>query len=246
MEQIIAYLTESLAGIILAGALLLLLKGKEPLLQLLIWVFLFIYTRDLMTPHSLWTIGPEGYFWFRFTENIPFLILFGLISVGLVVLMNRLSPELKEVIVWQKGSKIAGCIWGIAGAFIVVLPFALNYLRVPLESRGGSVPLTLLPLTLFLALTGNFYEEVLFRGYIQGWMEKKRGFAPLKSALFSGIFFSFGHLFLSYNVTGTGSPLLVFTLWEGTLAGVVRSRWGVLPAVLTHGLAVFIMTSGLI
>jgi hypothetical protein len=69
---------------------------------------------------------------------------------------------------------------------------------------------------------------------------------PVLAGLVSGVFFSFGHVFLAFNVTTVGISVLVFALWEGSLAGLVRSRFGVIPATLTHGLAVFLLTSGLI
>ena len=40
--------------------------------------------------------------------------------------------------------------------------------------------------------------------------------------------------------------LLAFTLWEGTIAGLVGAKGGVLPATLTHGGAIFLLSSGLI
>lgn len=85
---------------------------------------------------------------------------------------------------------------------------------------------------------------MLFRGYLYGWLTGREGMAPVAAALVSGVFFSFGHVFLALNVTDVGVGLLVFALWEGCLAGLVRSRFGVVPAVLTHGLAVFLLASG--
>jgi hypothetical protein len=108
------------------------------------------------------------------------------------------------------------------------------------------VPVSLLPFLLFIALSGNLYEEVLFRGYLYGWLTGKEEMRPAAAGLLSGLFFSFGHVFLAFTVTSVGLPLLIFALWEGCLAGLVRSRFGVIPAVLTHGLAVFVVASGLI
>ena len=48
------------------------------------------------------------------------------------------------------------------------------------------------------------------------------------------------------TVTGVGYPLLLFTLWEGMIAGIVGARGGVLPSTLTHGGAIFLLSSGLI
>lgn len=69
---------------------------------------------------------------------------------------------------------------------------------------------------------------------------------PVSAGLLSGVFFAFGHVFLAFNVTSVRISILIFTLWEGCLAGLVRSKFGVVPAVLTHGLAIFLLTSGLV
>jgi len=43
-----------------------------------------------------------------------------------------------------------------------------------------------------------------------------------------------------------GTPLLLFTLWEGVLCGIIGARYGVLPSTLVHGGAIFALPSGLL
>ena len=57
--------------------------------------------------------------------------------------------------------------------------------------------------------------------------------------------FAFCHVYLAMTVTGVGYPLLVFTLWEGVIAGLVGAN-GVLPSTVTHGGAIFLLSSGLV
>ena len=94
------------------------------------------------------------------------------------------------------------------------------------------------------AFLGNLFEEALFRGYVYGqlaqWMP------PIRAGIASGVVFSFCHVYLATTVTGVGYPLLVFTLWEGVIAGVVGAKGGVIPATVTHGGAIFLLSSGLI
>ena len=43
-----------------------------------------------------------------------------------------------------------------------------------------------------------------------------------------------------------GWPLLAFTLWEGLICAFLRMRRGVIPAAIAHGLAIFLLSCGLI
>lgn len=244
--MIVRYLLMLIPGLFLAALLFYLLRKAHPLLHLMIFIFVFIFTRDAMTPIGLWRIGAEGFLWIRFIENPLALLFIGASSMGFVLLMQALAPKLASLVQWFQGNVIHGMLVGLAGALLAALPVILVYrFSVPIEQRGGAVPLALLPLILFVTLAGNLYEEVLFRGYFYGWLEAKEGLTPLLAGLISGLFFSFGHVFLAYNVTSVGISLLLFALWEGCLAGWVRARFGVAPAVLTHGLAVFLLASGL-
>ena len=53
------------------------------------------------------------------------------------------------------------------------------------------------------------------------------GQTPIKAGVDSGVVFAFCHIFLATTmttVTDVGYPLLVFTLWEGTIVGIVGSK----------------------
>lgn len=241
------YLLMLTPGLVLATVLFLFLRRAHPVLHLFLFITVFIFTRDAMTPLGLWSIGNEGFLWIRFINDPFTLLVLSLSSIGFVFLIQTISPELATLVKWFEGNKLLGILIGVAGAVIAALPLALVYIfGVSMENRGGTVPLHFLPFILFITLSGNLYEEVLFRGYIYGWLTGREKMKPVSAALVSGVFFSFGHIFLAFNVTNVGISILVFALWEGCLAGLVRSRFGVIPAVLTHGLAVFFLTCGLI
>ena len=87
-------------------------------------------------------------------------------------------------------------------------------------------------------------KEVLFRGYLQGMFELKTG--PWRAALLSGLLFAAGHVFLSATVTDLGPLILLFTLYEGLVCSLVRMRHGVAASALTHGLAIFVLSAGLV
>ena len=68
----------------------------------------------------------------------------------------------------------------------------------------------------------------------------------LQAGISSGVVFAFCHIYLAITVTGIGYPLLVFTLWEGIIVGIVGAKAGVLFSTLAHGGAIFLLSSGLI
>jgi hypothetical protein len=242
LDLILPYLVRVLPGFLLGTALLFLFR-KRPRIRIGIYLLLFILLRDAMTPVGLWSLGGEGFFWIRLVENPVFLVFFGLSSALLTLAVALLDRPNRGLLVWQKGHWAAGLLVGLGGALVVVLPFFIIYRSVPISVRGGPVPAALLLPLLVFALLGNWMEETLFRGFVLG---RLKAFAPpLWAGALSGLIFALCHVFLSATVTDVGWPLLVFTLWEGIIAGVVGARFGVVPATITHGLAVFLLVSGL-
>ena len=246
MELLSNYLIRLIPGMVLAVLYFTLVPRKAVLLRLTGYLMLFIFVRDAMTPAGLWSFGTSGGFWLRFADNGPVLVLMGLSSLAIVLAMNRLDPALKALLVWFKGSKVTGLLAGAGGTLAVVAPLAAIYFSVPLAERGGEVALALLVPIGTTTLLGNLYEEALFRGYLQGYLETDGGLPPLKAALASGAAFGFGHIFLASTVTSIGWPLLLFATYEGIIAGLVRMKYGVIPATVTHGGAIFILASGLV
>lgn len=246
MSELIDYGLRLMPGLVMGVLFLAAVPRKILPIRIFIYILLFIIIRDLMTPFEFWSFGSDGFFWIRWIDNSAHLILFGLASPLLVWTMNRIDPDLKDLLVWFKGSKAIGLVIGVAGAIVVALPLFLIYQFIPIDQRGGEVDRRLILPILLIALGGNLYEETVFRGYLFGYLEQVVLMKPLRAAITSGIAFSFGHIFLAITVTNTGINLLIFALYEGILAGIVRMKYGVVPATLTHGLAIFLLSSGLL
>ena len=231
-------------GLLLGGCFLFLLKKRELAIRIAIYISLFILIRDAMTPLELWRLGSEAGFWLRFTPNSFLLVLLGAGSLGVVLVMNYCDREAKSLLVWFRASPIIGILVGTAAAIVVVLPAVAVYRFTDLDMRGGPVPTGLLPAILTTTMLGNLYEETLFRGYLQGYLEKSFPSPWWKPAVLSGVAFGFGHSFLALTVTNVGPMLLVFATWEGVIAGLVRAKFGVIPATFAHGLAIFLLAGG--
>jgi hypothetical protein len=239
---LVTYLSRIAPALALGGVLLILARRARRM-RIVIYLALFILLRDAMTPLGLWSLGTEGFFWLRLAEAPGFLVVFGLGSFAMTVGMAYLDKPNRTGLRWIRGHPVEGGIVGLIGASVVALPLVLIYRSTPIELRGGTVPTRILPALLIFALLGNFLEETLFRGYV---LEELALTMPsMKAGVFSGVVFAFCHIYLATTVTDTGSALLLFTLWEGILAGVIGSRYGILPATLTHGGAIFLLASGL-
>ncbi len=230
------------------GAILLILAfiiaRPGPMGRIALYILAFILMRDAMTPLKLWTFGREGFFWLRFSDNPWFLLLFGAGSALLMTGFYLADRENRDKVTFFRGNRAAGIVIGILGGLAAAAPLLIIYTQVDISVRGGAVSTALLVPTLFLALTGNFFEEGLFRGYLLGHLQT---YLPgWRAAVASGVIFSLCHMFLALTVTNVGAPLLVFALWEGIICGLVALRYGIIPATLSHGGAVFLLASGLI
>lgn len=242
LDSLAPYLSRIAPGLVLGGVLLVLAR-KARRARIVIYLALFVLLRDAMTPLGLWSLGTEGFFWLRLTEDPAFLIAFGLGSLGITLALTFLDGPNRNHLRWVRHRLAEGMVVGVLGAAIVALPLVLIYRSTPIAMRGGAVPIRILPALLVFTLLGNLLEEMLFRGYVLE--ELALTMPPTRAGVLSGVVFAFCHVFLATTVTDTGAALLLFTLWEGVLAGWIGSRYGVLPATLTHGGAVFLLASGL-
>jgi membrane protease YdiL (CAAX protease family) len=243
VETFVNYLVRVAPGVALAATMLALIR-RSPRLRIVVYLALFVLLRDSMTPLGLWSFGTEGFFWIRLTNDPPFLVVFGAACFAMSLSLYFLDRENQSLIQWLRGRAFLGVLCGLVGAVVVVAPCIALYWHTPIGSRGGSVSSGNIPAILLFALLGNLLEEVLFRGYVYGWLAEKM--SPIRAGLSSGLVFAFCHIYLAITVTNVGYPLLVFTLWEGMIAGVVGAKGGVVPAALTHGGAIFLLSSGLI
>jgi uncharacterized protein len=240
--ELLDYILRITPGFVLFIALILLTPRRMKGVRIMAYIMLFILIRDAMTPLGFWSFGATAGFWIRFSQKGPLLVFLGLSSAALSMGIYFYESEMRSLIQWFCRGKITGVAAGMGAALLITAPLLLMNMGVPLELRGGMVPTALLPALLVVTLGGNLYEELLFRGYFQGYLLDE-DVAPVKAAVLSGVAFGFGHVFLASTVTAVGVPLLLFATWEGVILGFVRMRYGVLPATLGHGFAIFILAS---
>lgn len=237
LTSLTQYLLAITPAFLVCGALLLAVPRQLPLLRVLVHILFFVLARDAMTAHGYWQVATGG---LRFTAPPLILLALGAMSLGLVGGICSLEKEMRARIHWAGKGYASSAAWGLAGAALVVV------LAILLKALSGMPSLppvdrSLLPLLLF-ALAANCYEELLFRGLLQQQLQE---YMPaVRAALVSGLLFGLCHAFLATTVTQVGAPILVFTVIEGVVAGLVYSRAGLLGAALAHGLAIFALAAG--
>lgn len=260
MDVMLTYGLRVAPGIAALLLLLTALPRKAAGLRITVYIAIFIVIRDAMTPIGLWELGTEGVFWIRFTDSLPLLLMIAAGSGIVAAAMLLAEPQWRAQIEWLRIPQgrpslrpssrylytARSLSTGLVGAALTAAPLLLVYTTVPIGLRGGTIAPVLLPGIAAVALVGNFYEELLFRGFLQDYLLTEIGTSRLSAAFISGIAFAAGHSFLAVTVTSVGAPLLLFALYEGIIAGLIRMRWGLLPAVLSHGGAILLLTGGFV
>jgi membrane protease YdiL (CAAX protease family) len=237
-----SYFLRIAPGVTVFAVLFAALPKKNVSLRIACLILVFLLFRDAMTPAGLWRLGRDGSLSFH---DDPFaLVVLGSLSLGLVVLVQRTEPGLAELMVWWRGDRGPGVVAGIAGACAIAAPVLLYTHHTLKDSYPAPMSGSSLLGFLYLALAGNLLEEALFRGWLQGLLERET--SRPRAIAGSALAFAAGHAFLATTVTDLGIPLLAFTLYEGTVAAGLRSRWGVVSSTLAHGGAIFLLASHLL
>ncbi|WP_425930158.1 CPBP family intramembrane glutamic endopeptidase [Pseudomonas sp. NyZ201] len=231
LAHLATYLVHITPGLILCLLWFALTPKAQAGLRIAILLLTFILLRDAMTPTGLWAL--DGQVRIGFIDNPLVLAALGLMSLGLIAVLQQLAPELRALIVWRKGHLATGLALGLLAGCAIGLPLRLY-------QGGGFSGFNLwLGGLLLLAYGGNALEEVLFRGVLQGYLEQHG--SPLRAALGSALAFAACHVFLAFTVTQAGWPVLVFTLLEGVACALIRLRYGVIPAIAAHGTVILLI-----
>lgn len=221
-------------GFALFALCLALLPLRAVGIRIALYIAIFILVRDVMTPAGLWTFGGLR---IGFYPDGAVLAVLGISSLLGVIFLYAVERDLRDLLVWRKGSIGAGALVGIgAGAAIGLGALSLSGFSPLLPDFAPGFIAGLL----LLAYGGNLLEEVLFRGYLQGRLES--WVTPVRAALLSGLIFAACHSYLAITVTDGGWPILAFTAVEGLACGFVRLRYGIWAAALTHGTAILLIS----
>lgn len=240
MEELSAYFLSITPAFAVAVALLTLLPPQVRGARVGVYILFFALARDAMTPQGFWQVGAGS---LRFTASPLVLLALGGASLLLVAGTYGWERASRNSIRWSGPLPWRSLLYGVAGAGVIAL--AAWALKTWAQLPSLPAPAAgMVPVILVFALAGNAYEEFLFRGLLQSYLE--RHLSAVKAAFASGLLFCLCHAFLAVTVTQVGTPILVFTLMEGVVAGLVYLRGGLVGATLAHGGAIFLLASGFI
>jgi membrane protease YdiL (CAAX protease family) len=262
--RLMPYIAAVAPGALVLAALLAALPRHIPAARVATHLAMFVLLRDAMTPHGMWSIVSGGANWpvpvMRLIASGPGLLALAAATAGIVWALARYESLCANV-AWRKpGLPLPRALAsGVAGALVIAAPVwlstAIRWAGVLVlshtdgaDSTAGpcAVPAVRLPALLIFALVGNSYEELLFRGMLQGYLEEAEHVSRPRAAALSALAFAAGHVFLATTVTDIGWPLLAFTLYEGYVCALLRNRSGLAAAALAHGGGIFMLASGLV
>ncbi|UEL25967.1 CPBP family intramembrane metalloprotease [Pseudomonas fluorescens] len=221
-------------GVLLFGLWFALTPRALSALRILILLMAFVLLRDALTPLGIWSLS--GDVQIAFSGNAFVLAALGGLSLLSIVVLARIAPELWQWVRGTIGNPAVGLAVALAVGCLIGVP-----LRLYQGIEASAIPgyWVWLPGMVVFAYGANALEEVLFRGFLQGYLEQQ--VTPLRAALISGVAFAACHAFLALSVTQLGWPVLLFTLIEGLACALVRMRYGVLPATIAHGTAILLI-----
>lgn len=226
-------------------ATVLLPAGRHVELRLALFLAAFILLRDAMSPAKLWSIefGTAASMTLKLPHSSAVLLVLAVLSASLVPLMIKAEPSFrryiftKDALLGQWHSAFRSLVSGLIGALCIAAPMWALKTR---HTEGTCLDATVLPALSAFAFLGNFYEEALFRGFLYGHLVSE-GTAPFDAAALSALAFAAGHVFLATTASQTGPLLLIFTLYEGSVAAGLRVKGGLLAATMAHGGGIFLI-----
>ena len=163
-------------GVLLFGLWFALTPRALSALRILILLMAFVLLRDALTPLGIWSLSGEMQI--AFSGNAFVLAALGGLSLLSIVVLARIAPELWQWVRGTIGNPAVGLAVALAVGCLIGVP-----LRLYQGIEASAIPgyWVWLPGMVVLAYGANALEEVLFRGFLQGYLEQQ--VTPLRAAL---------------------------------------------------------------
>lgn len=224
----------NLTPALIIGILTLLFVPKSMrLLRILVYILLLVLVRDRFL-----TSGGEIFV----SLNI---LLYSIVPLLIIAAAIFYETEIVGLIIWTKDNIPRVIIAGVIGALAIGLPVFLAHRFLPAASGlfNGSLemlPYITLPLLAIVAL-----EEIVFQGFLQGYLEEHIGIA--KSAVISGLFFIFSYCLVSHYISLENTfLLLLFIILQGFIVAQLQVRYGVVAGIIARSVSLLLVFSGVI
>jgi membrane protease YdiL (CAAX protease family) len=254
--DLVGYAVRVAPAMILAVTLYVVLRGEKALpLRIMAIVIGFLVIRDTLVSFGIWGYGiADGWLpYVRFIDEPVLVTGFALGSILTTLILVVIENDGRRLLWWGRFTW-PSVGWALGGGVVIAGALAVAYLfgGVPLAQRGGPLPEYMLWPMVAVAIFGNLTEDVLVRGYVQGYLALS--LSPVRAAIGSGLFYAFCHVFLAAHIITVmpvpglhlGLPVIVFALFDGLICAFVRMKAGLIPAAVSHGMGVAVLATGLI
>ncbi|MCR8659053.1 CPBP family glutamic-type intramembrane protease [Paenibacillus endoradicis] len=209
---------------------------KKVVWKIVIFVTSFVIIETMLLYKQLWWLhGEHRRLEIEFTSDGW--ILFTLSLVGLLIVVGCIlfQVKLNRYVIWTGKNIFKSVTCGSIGAIILSLPIILlNFYslgRVPVD---GSLSL-FISIIMFIVV-GKSIEELLFRGYLQGYLD--RIYSPFKSGFITTAIYSLLNFLILIVANEYFLLAWIQTIYIGIICSCLRYRYGILASTLANALAI--------
>lgn len=196
----------------------------------------FVIIETILLYKQLWWLhGEHRKLDIEFTADAW--ILFTLSLIGLLIIVGCIlfQVQLNRYVIWAGKSIFKSILYGLFGAIVLVIPI-LFFNQHTLEKVSYEGNLSLFISTILFILVGKSLEELIFRGYLQGYFE--RIFTPLKAVLIATAIYSLLHFMMLVIIGEHYWLALLQSIYIGIVCSGLRYRYGILASALANALAI--------
>lgn len=236
MELLIELLWIACPFLLVMFLLYKLAARKNVIWKIVIIIGCFVVIRTLLFYEQVWWIQDEhGKLLIDFTSDTWLLITLSLIGILIVVGCFLFQMKLNLYVKWASDSVIKSIIFGLISSIFLISPMLLwnFYTLWPLRTVESA---SLLVSVAAFIIIDKFIEELVFRGYLQGYLD--RFYSPLKSNILTTSVYSLSHLLILIIMGQHFLFVFVYSIFAGFIFSGLRNRYGIVSSALANGVSI--------
>jgi|GEM_PF-6226918 len=209
---------------------------KKVVWKIVIFIISFIIIETVLLYKQLWWLqGKQSKLEIEFTSDGWILFTLSLIGLLIVVGFILFQVKLNRYVIWTNKNIFKSFMYGSIGAIVLTIPIILlnihTFGEVPFDGN-----LSLLISIILFIVVGKSIEELIFRGYLQGYLD--RLYSPFMSGFIATAIYSLLH-FVILSLTREHYLLATIqSIYIGIICSYLRYRFGILASTLANALAI--------
>lgn len=216
--------------------LYMMVAHKKIVWKIVIFIASFVIIEIMFLYKQLWWLqGEHRRLDIEFTSDGWILFTLSLIGLLIVVGCILFQVKLNRYVIWVGSSIFISVMYGSIGAIILIIPVLLLNLHT-----FGEVPfdgnVTLLISIILFILVGKAIEELIFRGYLQGYLD--RLYSPFMSAFITTAIYSLLHLLILILLKEHYLLASMQSIYIGIVCSFLRYHYGIMASTLANALAI--------